>query len=149
MKLSRVKSDFWFYLFLFPPAKVALLAWCYLCGVIPRSTWTVMGMMLCFLLYCLDTVQYTATDTVHTWRVSLLLKPTLEPYSTTVQVKLFHTDIYTQCCFTVNDHLLCFACQGFYCEHGQSDSCLQTRVSAGYVVSNKQPLEPQWLSLAL
>ncbi|KAF3850842.1 hypothetical protein F7725_012614 [Dissostichus mawsoni] len=25
-------------------------------------------------------------------------------------------------------------CGGFYCEHGNSDSCLQTRVSAGYVV---------------
>lgn len=39
-----------------------------------------------------------------------------------------------------------FAPQGLYCEHGRSDSCLQTRVSAGYVVSNKQPLEPWWLS---
>lgn len=41
-----------------------------------------------------------------------------------------------------------FLPQGLYCEHSRSDSCLQTRVGAGNVVSNKQPLEPQWLSTA-
>ncbi len=39
-----------------------------------------------------------------------------------------------------------FAPQGLYCEHGRSDSRLQTCVGAGYVVSNKQPLVPQRLS---
>lgn len=110
------------------PAKAVRLAWCYLCGAIQRSTWMEMGTFFVFKAPVLRTEHYlcflpnnTSNVATHSY---MLLRLREKPS-------------------------VLFAPQGFYCEHGRSDSCLQTCVSAGYVVSNNQPLESRWLATAV
>lgn len=122
------------FIFLSPlSAKAVRSAWRYLCGVIQRSIWMEMGE---FSLSVCDPCCTAAA-----------FNPVIFPFlpNTAATPAIWDdTQVATLCSGEWPSVL--FAPQGLHCEHSKSDSCLQTCVGAGYVVSNKQPLEPQWLS---